>query len=330
MIDEEGDEQISDWNKNHKLAFSIGNGKQISLWNMPYGFTAFYSMGSNMAELVMGKKTFGEATRNVLGTTIDSFSPWGTSLNDMIPTLAKPIFEVNQNKAWYDGKIYPDQIFTKTPEPDVNSYFKSATETSKFITAFMNDISGGDTKNGKAGLIDMHPDSLKYLYDQYFGGPFEFVTSSIETGARGVNGEFEPNKTPFVRQVFRENTSAQFSYGVIYDTLENAYKKDLSKMEIDRFYRAVDIGLTEEIFDQERANGYIRDFIKARFRVSGSISSDETILQISKLPQEEQDMLVNTYAETTQKTIERKLKETPKSSKMFAPKGVSTGMFAPK
>jgi hypothetical protein len=309
MISEEGDEQISDWDKNHKLTFTTGN-RQIALWNMPYGFTCFYSMGSNMAEAMMGKKTWGEATKSTLRTTVDSFSPFGTSLNEFIPTLAKPIYEVNQNVAWHDGKIYPEQIFTKTPKPDVNTYFDSTSEASKFIAKFMNDISGGDTENDKAGFLDIHPGTLEYLYNQYFGGPFEFVTSSIEAGARGINGEFDVNKTPFVRQFYKETKPQQFSYKIIYDTLDKAYKKDLSQLEIDRFYRAVDIGLEENIFDEDIANGYRRDFIKARFRISGAITDEETITQLSKLPKQEQEMLINTYASSTQENLRKKLQTT--------------------
>ena len=36
------------------------------------------------------------------------FSPFGTRLSDLIPTLAKPIFEINKNEGWYDNRIYPD------------------------------------------------------------------------------------------------------------------------------------------------------------------------------------------------------------------------------
>src|SRR5690606_15194334 len=72
-IDPEGDEQINDWAKNHKLTFAIGNGKTITLWNMPYGYTAFYSLGSNLAEFTYGKKTIGEAGSSFFDTAINSF-----------------------------------------------------------------------------------------------------------------------------------------------------------------------------------------------------------------------------------------------------------------
>lgn len=316
MVDEEGDEQISDWNKNHKLMFAIGNGKTINLWNMPYGFTAFYSLGSNMAELLAKKKTGREVLSNFYNTTVDSFSPFGTSINDLIPTMAKPIFDVNQNVGWYDGAIHPDpSAYSNTPKPNVNSYFASASDTAKFITAFMNDISGGDTEKEKAGLIDMHPDDLEYLFDQYFGGPFEFVQTSMEAGARGLNGEFEPNKTPFVRQVYREGYPQQFAYSVIYETLERSYKKELSDLEKNRFYRAIDIGLEEDVFDQKRADGYTKDFIKAQYKITGTITEDKNIEIISNMPEEDQTRLISTYAEGTQTKIEKEIGKEKKPEK---------------
>jgi hypothetical protein len=309
-IDPEGDEQISEWDKNHKLSIAIGNGKVIKLWSMPYGFTTFYSMGSNGAELVFGKKTPREALGEVFSTAINSFSPFGTQLNDFVPTLARPIFDINNNKGWYDGKIHPEQIFTKTPKPNAETYFNNATESSKFIASYLNKVTGGG--DGKSGLIDVSPNDLKYLFDQYVGGPFEFAMTSIEAGAYGAEGKFDPNKTPFVRQFFRNNKPDSWAYGTIYDTLERAYKKDLTDLEKDRFYRAVDTGVSEEIFDQKKADGYVQDFLKAQYKIVGSVTgagADATIEQIKSIPPEDRERLLNTYGETTQKRLRRELRK---------------------
>ena len=303
LIDEEGDEQIPDWAKNHRMTFAIGNGKTISIWNMPYGYTSFFSLGNNIAEITMGKKTPEEAIKSVIETSIDSFSPFGTNLSDLIPTLAKPIFEINQNKGWYDNKIYPNQVFTKTPQPDFKTYFDNTNSVSLFVTSMLNKISGGS--DTKSGLIDVHPDSLEYAFDQYFGGPFEFAISSMEAGARGIKGEFDVNKTPFVRQFIREGKPSSFSYGVIYDTLERAFKKDISSLEEERFYRAVKIGLKEKVFDKDRANGFIQDFIKAKYQITGSVTNPINKAKINKkMPTEDRIKLLSTYSDRTQKEFE--------------------------
>ena len=160
---------------------------------------------------------------------VNSFSPWGTNLNDFIPTLAKPIFEINQNKNWYGGAIYPSQMFTRTPQPDFKTYFDKASEPSKFIAEFLSGITGGN--KDYAGLIDIHPNSIDYLFSQYAGGPFEFVRDSISSAMDVAKGEYDPNKTPFVRQFYRNEKPSQWSYGMIYDTLERVGKYKISDLE---------------------------------------------------------------------------------------------------
>lgn len=297
LMDDEEDEQIPDWAKNHRLTFAF-NGKSYTLWNLPYGYTSFFALGSNIAEITMKKKTYMEATKNVFETTIDSFSPFGTRLSDLIPTLAKPIFEINKNEGWYDNRIYPD-FFDKTPPPNFKTYFDKTSDTAVFIAEMLNRATGGSET--KSGLIDVHPNSLEYAFDQYFGGPFEFAISSIEAGARGVNGEFDIDKTPFVRQFVREGKPASFSYGIIYDTLERAFKKDISKMEEDRFYRAIEIGVKEKVFDRERANGFTQDFIKAKYQIEGSITNPINKARIKRMDKEDRNKLLSTYSPQTQK-----------------------------
>lgn len=313
MIDPEGDEQMSEWTKNHKLAFSIGNGKEVTLWNMPYGYTVFYSMGNQLAEVLWGTKDIDDALVSVLEVGANSFAPFGTRVNDWIPTLARPISDINANNAWYDGKIHPEQQFTKTPKPNSATHFKNTGEVAIFITSMLNNLTGGN--EGKSGFIDLRPDDLEYMYDQWFGGPFEFVTSSLEAAARGIGGEFDPNKTPFVRQFFREGRAQQWSYSVIYDTLEKSYKKDLSDIEKDRFYRAVDTGVEEKIFDQDRADGYIRDFIRALYKISGPVTDDINIESLSKASDEEVEKLVNTYSSATRRKVKIKIKKLKEKSK---------------
>lgn len=307
MLDEEGDERISDWNKNHKLVLAVGNGGELSLWNMPYGYSTFYAIGRQMADVVWSGKDINDATGSVVDTAVNAFSPFGTSMNDLYPTLLKPLSEVEQNKSWYDSPIHPDQIFTNTPKPNVNTYFKNATNLSIFVTSLINNITGGDTEDEKAGKIDMSPNDLQYLYHQYFGGPFEFVTDSIESAGRLANGEIDPNNTPFIRQVYREGDAQQWAYSTIYDTLEIAYKKDVSQKKRDSFFRAVEIGVEEGVFDQTRANGYIREFIKATNRITGDLDSEENLQKFRAMDEDERDQLLGTYAESTRNSIKNKL-----------------------
>ena len=305
MLDREGDKRMGNWMKSHKLAFPNGRGGQIVLWNMPYGYSTFYSAGSNLAEVLMGIKTPREGLVDVIDTGINSFSPWGTNLNDFIPTLAKPIFEINQNKNWYGGAIYPSQMFTRTPQPDFKTYFDKASEPSKFIAEFLSGITGGN--KDYAGLIDIHPNSIDYLFSQYAGGPFEFVMDSISSAMDVAKGEYDPNKTPFVRQFYRNEKPSQWSYGMIYDTLERVGKYKISDLEEKRFYDAVETGLEFNIYDEDTAQGYIRDFIKAKYKIVGRIGSEETAEKLASLSKEDLEKIFKAYSKRTIKTIKKSI-----------------------
>ena len=121
--------------------------------------------------------------------------------------------------------------------------------------------------------------------------------------ARGVDGEFDPNKTPFVRQFYKEGKVDQWSYGVIYDTLERSGRYDIGKEEEQRFFRAVETGVDEEIFDQDKANGFVQNYLKAQSEIDAGITEDESIEKISKMNAKERDMLIETYGSQTQRKI---------------------------
>lgn len=302
-LDPEGDEAIPEYSKNHKLVVSIGDGKSITLWNMPYGFALFSALGSNLAEVQAGKKTFGEGMGEVGKTALTSFSPFEGDLYSLIPTMMKPVVEATSNHAWYDGPIYPKQKFTRTPKADSEVAFKNTSQTYIGIAKFLNKITGGS--EGKAGLLDFHPESLNYVFDQYIGGPVTFAQQSLEAIGRGATGEFNPSKTPFVKKFYRKDEPKGFVYGTISDTLERSLKKDLSELEINRFYRAVDTGLNKEIISQDYADSVVKEFIKARYGVSGSITSEENKTKLQRMNEVDRDRLIETYSESTQKKLNR-------------------------
>ena len=192
---------------------------------------------------------------------------------------------------------------SNSPAADSATFFKNTRQSAIFATGLLNRLSGGSDR--RAGLIDIHPNTLQYLSHQYAGGPIEFLMSSVEAGARGIKGEFDPNKTPFVRQIFRKGKPSQWSYRTIFDTLEIAAKKDLSQMQKDRFYRAVDTGLKEEVYPEKTANGYIQDFIKAQEFITGNITDNiDTLIGMEK---EDSDRLIGTYADSTQKRLRKEM-----------------------
>jgi len=64
----------------------------------------------------------------------------------------------------------------------------------------MNDWTGGDKV--VPGAVDIHPDSLEYLWGFATGGLGRFVVQGAQTTRSAVDGEFEPKKTPWVRSFY--------------------------------------------------------------------------------------------------------------------------------
>lgn len=311
LISPEEDEQIPDWKKNHKIVFANGPDSHISLWSLPYGYASFYSMGSNLAEITFGKKTWEEGLKSTLNTAVNAFTPFGVSVNDWLPTYLKPIVEVQMNKGWYDGVIRPPE-FSRTPGPNHDNYFKSASDTMVSISKLLNKISGGSEDT--SGLIDISPNDAQYYFDQYVGGPVTFVQRMYETAARGANGEFDATKTPFIRQVAGQGKTENWSYGVIKDTLSRVRKYRISDLEKNRFFRANDTALEQGIFDEKFYNKNTIDFLRGHYRIDGKIidtkdnehSKKQLDIIYNQMSSDDRQRLLNAYSERTRRQIERK------------------------
>jgi hypothetical protein len=200
--------------------------------------------------------------------------------------------------------IHPGQVFDRTPEPNNKMYFDNAQGSFIAIASALNRLSGGDDKY--AGLIDLSPNDYQYVYEQMLGGPVEFMTSMMESGARGLKGEFDPNKTPFVRKFFKEGKPKQFAYETIYNTLSRAGKYKVSDLEKNRFFEAVDLGEDNRVFDEnkkknkEKADNYRRDFLKAIYNIDGDMDSIGAKRAKAKMSAKDRIILNRTYKKKNQ------------------------------
>jgi len=189
------DDKIPEPIKNSKVTFSIGKGKTVTLWSMPYGWMPFYSIGRNMADMTFAGKSKKGAGLSVMESMAKSFSPIDTTGSPgyaFIPTLIRPFADVEGNKSWTGHAIYPNEMTQKGH--DYKSYFKDANPLSITTAAMIHKLTGAD----------VHPGSLDYLSGAYFGGPGGFAVNSTQSVINALNGKYEPNKIPFARQFYRE------------------------------------------------------------------------------------------------------------------------------
>jgi len=297
-LDPEGDDEISEYDKNHKIVFPDGHGGQIVLWNLPYGYASFTSLGRNLAEYIYKKKTAGEVVKQVWNTTKQGFLPFESSAN-LVPTLIKPVVEKELNISWADGKIFPDQQWTMTPKPNFTQSWKNTTETAKKLAIFLNDISGGDSENEKAGSLDISPSAIDYLTQQYFGGGGTFLLNTAGTVQRAAKKEFIPSKTPIVRKFYRETNKKASIYEDVFNILERSAKKDISEIEEKRFYNSLRKGVENKIFTKYKANEFKQKFIKAKNKIKGSPNSKSGYEGMKSMSNKERNALLETYEEGT-------------------------------
>ena len=306
IIDPDGNEQIDDWMRNHRLSIPDGQGGVISFWTMPYGYTTFWAIGRQITRAAVGDATPQEAMLSVLNTGMISFSPFGNAEEIWAPSLVKPFYDIALNKAWYDGPVYPEDIFSTTPKPDHMVYFKSASQWSVFLAEMLNKVSGGT--EGRSGLVDLHPNTLQYLADQYGGGLLKFVMNTYESGARASRLEFNPNRTPFVRQIYRNGFEERWTYQSLSEPLKMARKKVLPELVRQRFFEANDRALEMELIDIKKHRRNIQDFLKGQYKIDWAVDDFRSIdIIMNQMPEADQVRLLKTYDARTIRRIMRKI-----------------------
>jgi hypothetical protein len=191
MMGGDDDEDISDWAKNHKLIIAVGDKKAVTVWNYPYGWSAFPAFGSNMAEFFAGKKTLLQVFEQTFSTAAQSFSPEGGV--PLVPTLAKPYTDIKSNISWSGGKIHPER-YPNEKKKNHELYWKDTNGAAVAMAGAIYRLTG----------LDVYPNDIEYLASFYTGGLPKFVVHAIETGANTIKGDFVPNTTPVANQFYRE------------------------------------------------------------------------------------------------------------------------------
>jgi len=294
--DQIGEDNIPDWIRNRQIAFEFPEeipgigGKQLTLWNIGYGYTPFYSFGANAYDLMAGKKTNEEAVLNVIQTTYSSFSPVESSAAGVAPTIVRPIYEIATNKNFMGFEIHPQYSnLGLTPPPQSGQTSKGTTKAAQLLAEMIFKASDG--------LVDVFPDDLDHLWDQYTSGAGRFVSNSIDTGAKLVSGEeIADNRIPFFRKFVRESKVSSAVNNEIFDTLDVAAKRNLNDARKERFLAAVDKGLDNDVFGEKRAKDFVTAFFKGQediktFNFSDNPGVVDSFLKFNELPEEDQETI---------------------------------------
>ena len=171
---------------------------------LPWGYNTVWNMGTEAAR-AFTEENFSplESAGRLARSFANAFNPVasGTLLQTLAPTVADPFVQIAENKNWFGGELMPGvNKFDKTPSPDSQRYWRSASVGSKWITEQLNSITGGDKI--KPGAIDVSPETLDLMVDTLGGSALRFVKDSLSLPLKVVRKEeIKMHKIPFVRRV---------------------------------------------------------------------------------------------------------------------------------
>jgi len=207
-IDENYREKIPQWKLDKHLTFVTGKNEDGSLkyLSVPIGYSMVpFKMAADLSvQMFKGGKEVedldGVTNRFVQGV-MDSYNPIGGS---PIPTQLRPIVDLLSNQDGLGRDIRPDWMETINMDPTERRYDHTA------------DTYGGELAMGLAdSLADMgyetSPENIKYLFNNYLGGPGKFFDRLGTVTSKLYNGEkIGVNEVPIARRFFGQTFVDKF------------------------------------------------------------------------------------------------------------------------
>lgn len=196
-------DKIPEWIKARNLIlmdpFGSGNYAKIPL---PYGYNVPHAFGQVVASLQRGAIGYGEASRQMVGVSWESFYPLGseaTFIQTIMPTMADPLVQIAENKTFWGGPIRPTPYGSPAP-PDSQLYWSTVDPVLKSATDALNSLTGGDEV--VSGWADFSPEDLEHVIQFSTGGVGRQVKRTIDSLTALFSGEpVEMHKIPILRRM---------------------------------------------------------------------------------------------------------------------------------
>lgn len=199
--------------KERNFVLMLPGSKEYVTFPMPYGYNVFANFGTAAESVISG----GEVSDNagfLVKAVMGSFLPIGlsegndaleTGVKTIMPQIGKPFIDLATNSNFFGSAIYSEANENYgSKKSDAGSGFKSTNEFYKQVAMGLNKGTGGSEY--QSGLIDVHPETVRYMLEYIGSGASRFVLNTAETATRGAQGEFEPSRTPFIRRFYGETT----------------------------------------------------------------------------------------------------------------------------
>jgi hypothetical protein len=262
--------------------FGLTGDKHITI-PLAYGLNMAVNFGRSISRVARGEYTPGEATRSIVGTTVEAISPIGAYdnfLNFALPTVADPFAAVYMNEDYKGDPIYKESpTYASVKKSNSSQYWSNTSEITKFIAKEVNDLTGGDDIKG--GLIDMSPDIIEYWIGTFTGGVGRFTMRTLEAPVDiydALQGDFEGslvNSIPLARKVIT-TPSPRADTG---NYLENRQDLFTLMAQLDMAKRSGDTSAVRSIYENNKKQltivGRMKAIDNARNRMQRQIKEIE-------------------------------------------------------
>lgn len=219
-------DKVPEYVKERNFVLMIPGSNEYVTFPMPYGYNIFANFGTAAESIISGgdiSDNAGFLTKAAMGSFLpiglsEGKDALGTAVKTVMPQIGKPFIDLDSNTNFFGSAIYSEANENYgSKKSDAGSGFKSTNEFYKQVAMGMNKATGGSEY--QSGLIDVHPETVRYMLEYIGSGASRFVLNTSETVARGTQGEFEAARTPFVRRFYGETTDYGDS-STFYDRLD--------------------------------------------------------------------------------------------------------------
>ncbi|MBY3789589.1 hypothetical protein HPQ32_14280 [Photobacterium carnosum] len=190
----------------------LGGESDGSYWSipMPYGYNIFSVAGAGIESAVNSDNvTPAQVAGNMALATLGAFSPIGMSnsdtvagtvLKNVLPTIAKPFFEVSTNENFFGGQIYKENMPFGTQMPNSSMSKRSTSDHYKAVSEWLNESTGGSAY--RSGAIDLSPDVMQYIVGYFGGAAMRFADVKLPgLFDKATGGDVEDSKVAFLSRI---------------------------------------------------------------------------------------------------------------------------------
>ena len=247
--------QIPEWTRRNNLVLWIPGTHNFFKIPLSQEFRMWYGLGETMQGIIDGKTKSNpamELATSMMGLLpVDPSGNGGNPIANVMPTIAKPVYEITQNENFLGLPIYKDNQGNEY-EPEFQRVSYGTPPWLTKASEGLNMLTGGDTHErgaleqwtagNKYARLLTNPSVWNHLLSGYVGGPYNIISQSIGLGTDFYEGKgLTVGNTPIVsRFVARpsERSSAGRTSDIYRDLVKEAeetrshyshYRKDYEK-----------------------------------------------------------------------------------------------------